>query len=307
MALTPLAFRRLTKELAQLQQSPPEGIRVVIPEDDVLDVAGWVEGPVGTPYEGGYFQIRFQFSHEFPAAPPKCWFITRIFHPNVAPTTGEICVNTLKKDWKKEYGVGYILVTVKCLLIYPNPESALHEEAGKLLLEQYDSYARHARLMTNIHAKSRPAEFSPVVGTSALLPPSHNRPGSLSRENSPVTLMPPHLNNPSNGLALLGLKDSVSARSQSPDPISPSYVPFPTLPLQTSATNNVNLVGPGSPAPSSASELETMDDGRSPNKKRTVSSAMGKGASSAHVSAPQTKKVTGTTANAGKKRGLRRL
>jgi hypothetical protein len=34
------------------------------------------------------------------------------------------------------------LQTIKCLLIHPNPESALDEEAGKLLLEDYQEYAR---------------------------------------------------------------------------------------------------------------------------------------------------------------------
>ena len=69
--------------------------------------------------------------------------MTKIFHPNVAPSSGEICVSTLKKDWKPEYGVEHvrlpdtrlaltlqILTVVKCLLVYPNPESALNEEAG---------------------------------------------------------------------------------------------------------------------------------------------------------------------------------
>lgn len=42
--------------------------------------------------------------------------------------------------------------TVKCLLIYPNPESALNEEAGKLLLEQYQDYFSRAKMMTEIHA-----------------------------------------------------------------------------------------------------------------------------------------------------------
>lgn len=67
-------------------------------------------------------------------------------------SAGEICVNTLKKDWKASYGIGHILVTVKCLLIYPNPESALDEEAGKLLLEDYESYCARARLITSVHA-----------------------------------------------------------------------------------------------------------------------------------------------------------
>ncbi len=44
---------------------------------------------------------------------------------------------------------------MKCLLIVPNPESALNEEAGKQLLEDYDSYASHARMMTQIHARNK--------------------------------------------------------------------------------------------------------------------------------------------------------
>lgn len=36
----------------------------------------------------------------------------------------------------------------------PNAESALNEEAGKLLLEHYDDYSQRARMMTEIHAQS---------------------------------------------------------------------------------------------------------------------------------------------------------
>ena len=53
-------------------------------------------------------------------------------------------------------------MTVKCLLIYPNPESALDEEAGKLLLEEYASYCERAKLITSVHATPRvkPVEFA---------------------------------------------------------------------------------------------------------------------------------------------------
>ena len=37
------------------------------------------------------------------------FFLTKIFHPNVA-SNGEICVNTLKKDWKQDLGVKHILL-----------------------------------------------------------------------------------------------------------------------------------------------------------------------------------------------------
>lgn len=43
--------------------------------------------------------------------------------------------------------------TIKCLLIVPNAESALNEEAGKMLLERYDDYSSRARMITEIHAQ----------------------------------------------------------------------------------------------------------------------------------------------------------
>lgn len=39
------------------------------------------------------------------------------------------------------------------MLIVPNAESALNEEAGKMLLERYDDYSQRARMMTEIHAQ----------------------------------------------------------------------------------------------------------------------------------------------------------
>merc|ERR1712119_35489 len=103
--------------------------------------------------QGGQFRVKLVLSKDFPASPPKGFFLTKIFHPNVGGN-GEICVNTLKKDWKPDLGIKHILLTVKCLLIVPNPESALNEEAGKLLLERYDDYCSRAKLFTEIHARS---------------------------------------------------------------------------------------------------------------------------------------------------------
>lgn len=145
-------MRRLMREMATMRSTPPDGIRITTNEEDILDFCGIVQGPgmwsgtrrilalsdmslfiEGTPYEGGYFRIGFKFTEEFPAAPPKCQsryllsyapksnskmlcvpsgtMLTKIFHPNVSKL-GEICVNTLKKDWKREYGIVHILVTV---------------------------------------------------------------------------------------------------------------------------------------------------------------------------------------------------
>ncbi|KAJ1655340.1 hypothetical protein IWQ61_004890 [Dispira simplex] len=152
--------------MVTLAQTPPEGIRVIVNETNLADIQAWITGPAGTPYENGYFKIRLVLGNDYPNHPPTCWFLTKVFHPNVS-SAGEVCVNTLKKDWKSDLGVTHVLLTVKCLLIFPNPESALNEEAGRLLLERYDDYAKHARLMTNIHAAIAPdLHLSTTTGVS---------------------------------------------------------------------------------------------------------------------------------------------
>ena len=63
----------------------------------------------GTPYVGGTFNVRCTLSKDFPVSPPKAFFTTKIFHPNVS-RDGEICVHTLKKDWKPDLGLKHILL-----------------------------------------------------------------------------------------------------------------------------------------------------------------------------------------------------
>jgi len=151
--VAPQVLRSVLKQAQELALEKMEGISVILNDDDMTDIQAVVEGPPGTPYAGGAWRIKLVLSRDYPASPPKAFFLTKIFHPNVGPQ-GEICVNTLKKDWKPDLGIKHILLTIKCLLIVPNPESALNEEAGKLLLEQYDSYCERAKLYTDIHAKS---------------------------------------------------------------------------------------------------------------------------------------------------------
>lgn len=150
--LSPQTIRQVMKEMRSLIDSPLEGIKIQINDSDVTDIQAFIEGPSGTPYSSGLFRVKLTLGKDFPQTPPKAFFLTKIFHPNVA-SNGEICVNTLKKDWKPDLGIKHILLTIKCLLIVPNAESALNEEAGKMLLERYDDYSQRAKMMTEIHAQ----------------------------------------------------------------------------------------------------------------------------------------------------------
>lgn len=72
---------------------------------------------------------------------------------------------------------------IRCLLIEPNAESALNEEAGKLLLESFDEFSKKARLMTDIHAR-RPTILTATGGANAL----NAEPGMDSKLAAPTSL-----------------------------------------------------------------------------------------------------------------------
>lgn len=93
------------------------GIKIILNDNDVLDIQADVVGPIGTPFEGGEFRCKLVLSPQFPQVPPKGipnsiisvgYFMTKIFHPNISEK-GEICVNTLKKDWNpQQWSIKYI-------------------------------------------------------------------------------------------------------------------------------------------------------------------------------------------------------
>jgi len=175
--IPPEVIRHIIKEIKELTQNTLEGIKLSPNEDDITDISATIDGPADTPYEGGLFKIKLKLGADFPRAPPKAFFLTKIFHPNVSKK-GEICVNTLKKDWKEDLGIKHILLTIKCLMIVPNPESSLNEDASRLLLENYDDYFKHAKLWTSIHApKPVAASSSTTEGGSS----STATPGSPSK------------------------------------------------------------------------------------------------------------------------------
>ncbi|KAE8134470.1 ubiquitin-conjugating enzyme/RWD-like protein [Aspergillus pseudotamarii] len=120
--------------------------------DDLTQLTTLLAGPQGTPYSQGLWCVHLKMPDDYPKSPPKATFKTRIWHPNVEELTGAVCVDTLKRDWKATLTLKDVLVTISCLLIYPNPDSALNSAAGALLQENYEAFARQAKLMTSIHA-----------------------------------------------------------------------------------------------------------------------------------------------------------
>ena len=123
-----------------------------------MDIQADIEGPTATPYEGGIFRVKLKIPNNFPNTAPKGIFLTKIFHPNISEQ-GEICVNTLKRDWNSNnWPLSNLFQVIKCLLIIPFPQSALNEEAGKLFMEDYNQFFKTAQMFTAIHAKPNKAK-----------------------------------------------------------------------------------------------------------------------------------------------------
>ena len=84
----------------RLQTKPIPGVKIKHKnkEGTIWDIA--IQGPKNTPYEGGIFHIESDFSDHYPFKPPKCKFLTKIFHLNVQKETGMICKTIYEDDWK---------------------------------------------------------------------------------------------------------------------------------------------------------------------------------------------------------------
>jgi ubiquitin-conjugating enzyme E2 S len=139
---SPTPLPSLVRSVGENTRSPPPS-----PQCEKAEI----EGPEQTPYHTRYFQLKLVLSADFPSTPPRGYFLTKIYHPNVDPTTGAICVNTLKSDWTPSTTLGHVLTVIRCLLIVPFPESSLNDEAGRSFMDSYGEYARRARLLAGVH------------------------------------------------------------------------------------------------------------------------------------------------------------
>lgn len=87
MSASQIASRRLFQEYKLLATNPPDGITAgPISEDDIFLWEALIQGPEGTPYEGGVFPAELKFPKDYPLSPPSMRFLGEIWHPN-----GESC------------------------------------------------------------------------------------------------------------------------------------------------------------------------------------------------------------------------
>ena len=139
--------RRIVKETQRLIAEPVAGISATPYADNLRYFAVSVEGPSDSPYERGVFQLELFLPSDYPMAPPKVRFLTKIYHPNV-DKLGRICLDILKDKWSPALQIRTVLLSIQALLSAPNPDDPLDNTVAELWKSDEKEAMRRAREYT---------------------------------------------------------------------------------------------------------------------------------------------------------------
>ena len=107
--------KRIQKEIQRLQKDAPPGISIAPHDDNYRYFNIVIAGPQDTPYEGGIFKLELFLIKEYPMKPPKCRFLTKIYHPNV-DKLGRICLDILKDKWTPALTISRVCLSIQLLM-----------------------------------------------------------------------------------------------------------------------------------------------------------------------------------------------
>ncbi|KAI6786013.1 uncharacterized protein J7T54_006352 [Emericellopsis cladophorae] len=109
------------------------------------------EGPPQSPYQSGIFHLLCDYPLDYPAAPPKIRFLTRVYHPNISPD-GQVCIDILSGNWSPALISEAVVISILSLLSDPETVDPLVPEIAATFLQDRPLYERNARLYTMKHA-----------------------------------------------------------------------------------------------------------------------------------------------------------
>merc|ERR1712178_655990 len=90
---------------------------------------------------------RLNTKKDYPFSAPDVKFITKIYHPNVYITNGEICVDILGNKWDKIVQVTHLFHSLLFLVEHPNPDDAANGQAAKFWKTDEKAYEKEVLKM----------------------------------------------------------------------------------------------------------------------------------------------------------------
>jgi ubiquitin-conjugating enzyme E2 R len=158
----------LQNQYKTLQREPVEGFCVEPDESNFLQWKIWMEGPKGSPYEGGVFQLLMTFPETYPMSPPELRFISEFWHPNVYKD-GRVCISILhppgedvlsgelpEERWLPTQTVSTIMLSVISMLSDPNFSSPANVDASVQWRTQRAKFQEHCRMLVEKANRQKP-------------------------------------------------------------------------------------------------------------------------------------------------------
>ncbi|CAD7955383.1 unnamed protein product [Amoebophrya sp. A25] len=111
----------------------------------------YIQGPLLSIWRHGVFRVDIEFPKNYPFEAPRVKFHDPIFHPNVNPDDGYLCMRFLQDQWSPTYRIDSVLQVLRAMLADPNfsaSDIGVETDMGRLM-EQEDK----ARGSGNLPAK----------------------------------------------------------------------------------------------------------------------------------------------------------
>ena len=127
------AMKYIKKEFDALQNDPILSLGCTVGLPDKKNVFHWeisLCGPVDTPYAGGMFFLTADFTDDYPQKKPEVKFKNKIYHLNVSPSSGHICISTLN-EWKPKTPMVDVISAIFALFYDQNPKSPYSGEMAR--------------------------------------------------------------------------------------------------------------------------------------------------------------------------------
>jgi len=145
-------LRRVNKEITDCKNDKTSNVEIELIDNSPFHLRGTFQGPEGTPYQGGRFDVDIVIPEAYPFQPVKMKFITKVYHPNVSSASGAICLDILKDAWSPVLTLKSTLISLQSLLCSPEPNDPQDAEVAKHYMTSKPSFNDTARYWTHIYA-----------------------------------------------------------------------------------------------------------------------------------------------------------